>query len=185
MHKWRQRRALLAMPCVLAGMVTAMACSQGSPNSAPANSQAAATVVVGAQATIAAQATVLAIPQPTIQAVQATTQALGSRIGGALAQIQPQDVAKLIGTTMGATFDIDTSPTGVPNAEVKQATLHGKDNGAFGRLDQPARQAFAGAGLQVARQAFPAAQIDLNVDDANGNRLLTATYPAGGSPSYQ
>ena len=181
MHKRRQRSAWLVTFGVMAGLVAASACGQVVPNSP----QSAATAVVGAQATVAAQATTFAIPQPTLQAVGATAQALGSRIGSALAQIQPQDVARLIGTTMGATIEITTSPLGVPNDEVKQATLHGKDNGAFGRLDQQAREAFAGAGLQVARQAFPAAQIDLNIDDASGNRLLTATYPAGGSPSYQ
>jgi hypothetical protein len=166
MHKWRQRHAWLATFGVLAALLAATACTQTAPSSA----QAVATAVNGAQATIA---------------VQATAQGLNSRISSGLAQVQPQDVAKLIGTTMGATFEIATTPSDVPNDQVKQATLRGKDNGAFGRLDQQARQAFAGAGLQVARQAFPTAQIDMNVDDASGNRLLTVTYPAGGSPSYQ
>jgi hypothetical protein len=166
MHKWRQRHASLATFGILAALLAATACTQSTSGS----SQVAATAVVAVQATIA---------------VAATSQGLNSRISGGLAQVQPQDVAKLIGTTMGATFEIATTPADVPNDQVKQATLHGKDNGAFGRLDQQARQAFAGAGLQVARQAFPSAQIDLNVDDASGNRLLTVTYPAGGTPSFQ
>src|SRR5207302_464885 len=147
-----------------AGLLIVAACSQSSP---PTSAQSAATAVVGAQATIAAQATALPIAQGTVQSVQSTSQALSGRIGGALLQLQPQDVARLISTTMGATIDITTSPADVGNADVKQATLHGKDNGAFGRLDQQAREAFAGAGLSVARQAFPAAEIALNVDDAN------------------
>ena len=135
MHKRRQRGAWLVTFGVMAGLVAATACGQVVPNSP----QSAATAVVGAQATVAAQATTFAIPQPTLQAVGATAQALGSRIGSALAQIQPQDVARLIGTTMGATMEITTSPLGVVTSwkmrsPERRASIAGTAGGPPGRL---------------------------------------------------
>jgi hypothetical protein len=157
--------AALRMTVVVAATLLTAACTASSDNVAPTAASSAATAVAQ---------------------VQATAEPVATRVAGALTQLAPPDVGRLVGTTMGATIDITTAPPGAPNDQVTQATLSGIDqNGAFGRLDQQARRAFASAGLQLARQAYPRAQLDLTVDDANGGRLLSATYPPGGSPTYQ
>jgi hypothetical protein len=161
MNKRRQRRLAAAMVLVL----VLAGCSQPAP-------QPVATAVAQAQATGVS--------------VQATAQPIATRVAGALTQLQPTDVGRLIGTTMGASIEITLTPPNGPNDQVTQATLTGTDrSGAFGRLDKQARVAFANAGFQLARQAYPRAQLDLHIVDTNGTPLLDASYPPGGSPTYQ
>jgi hypothetical protein len=161
MNKPRQRRGLRAAAIVAAGMLSAAACSPAASNDV----RSAATAFAG---------------------VQATAQPVATRVADALTRLQPTDLGRLIGTTMGATIEISLSPPDVPNDQVTQATLNGTDRtGAFGRLDDQARRSFAGAALQLARQAYPRATITLNVVDSSGTRLLGATYPPGGEPAFQ
>jgi len=118
--------------------------------------------------------------------IQATAQPLANRVAGGLSNLPAPDVGRLIGTTMGASMEITTTPPDTPNDQVTEARLNGTDrSGAWGKLDQQARRAFAGAGLQLARQAFPHAQLDLTVVDTSGNQLLSASYPPDGQPSFQ
>jgi hypothetical protein len=151
---------------------------------------AASTLLVLAACSSTATTTTTTAPPtavgPPAANAQATPQSPASRVASGLANLAPTDVGRLIGTTIGASIDISTTPPNVGNADVTQATLNGTDrSGAWGKLDQQARQAFAGAGLELARQAFPHAQLDLMVVDTNGNRLLSASYPPGGQPTYQ
>src|SRR4051812_28484687 len=142
MYKRRQRWCAAALLLLGAG------CTAGSSSAAPT---AVATTAATVQATVASGA-------------QGSAQNPGGRLGGGLVNLAPADLARLISTTMGAGIEIAATPPNVGNDQVTQATLTGTDrSGAWGRLDQQARQAFAGAGLQLARQAFPNAQIDLVV----------------------
>jgi hypothetical protein len=161
MNKPRQRRRHLAALIGMAGVLCAAACSQAASNDV----RSAATAFAG---------------------VQATVQPVSTRVADALSRLQPSDLGRLIGTTMGANVEITLTPPGAPNDQVTQATLDGTDRtGAFGRLDDQARRSFAGAALQLARQAYPQATITLNVVDSSGTSLLAATYPPGGQPAFQ
>jgi hypothetical protein len=161
MNKPRQRRRHVAALIGLAGVLGAAACSQAASNDV----RSAATAFAG---------------------VQATVQPVGTRVADALSRLQPTDLGRLIGTTMGANVEITIAPPGAPNDQVTQATLNGTDRtGAFGRLDDQARRSFAGAALQLARQAYPKATITLKVVDGAGTSLLAATFPPGGQPEFQ
>jgi len=161
MNKPRQRRGLCAAVVLAAGVLGAAACSQAASNDV----RSAATAFAG---------------------VQATAQPVTTRVADALSRLQPTDLGRLIGTSLGATVEISITPPDVPNDQVTEASLNGTDRtGAFGRLDEQARRSFAGAALQLARQAYPKATITLNVVDGAGARLLAATYPAGGQPAFQ
>jgi hypothetical protein len=161
MIKPRQRRRHLRALLLVAGVLCVAACSPAASNDV----RSAATAFAG---------------------VQATVQPVSTRVADALTRLQPTDLGRLIGTTMGATIEVSVTPPGAANDQVTQATLNGTDRtGAFGRLDEQARRSFAGAALQLARQAYPKATITLNVVDSSGARLLAATYPAGGQPAFQ
>lgn len=151
----------MAALIVLTGLLSTAACSAAVQNDA----RAAATALAGLQATAQPVATEVA-----------------RQVGG----LEPANLGRLIGTVMGATIEISTTPPDVSNDRVTQATLNGTDrSGAFGRLDVQARRSFANAGLQLARQSYPQAQIDLTIVDASGNRLLAVTYPPTGQPTFQ
>jgi hypothetical protein len=161
MHKRRQRDLSVAALIILAGLLSTAACSVAAQDDA----RAAATALAG---------------------IQATAQPVATEVARQVGGLEPANLGRLIGTIMGATIEITTTPPDVPNDSVTQATLNGTDrSGAFGRLDIPARRSFANAGLQLARQSYPQAEIDLTIVDAAGNRLLAVTYPPNGQPTFQ
>ena len=76
--------------------------------------------------------------------IQATAQPLANRVAGGLSNLPASDVGRLIGTTMGASMEITTTPPDTPNDQVTEAKLNGTDrSGVWGKLDQQARRAFA------------------------------------------
>ena len=177
MHKRRQRQLHGGLAVLLVGSSLAIgaACSQAVQNDA----RSAATAIASAQATIQPLGTVLA-------GAQATVQPLATLVGVSAPNLDPTNVGNLIGTVIGANVQITLEPQGVPNDRVTRAVLEGTDrSGAFGRLDPQARRSFAGAGLQLARQNYPNAQIEMVIVDQSGDRLLAVSYPANGQPAFQ
>jgi hypothetical protein len=161
MHKRRQRRTHLAAFASLVGLMAAAACNPAAQNDA----RSVGTALAG---------------------IQATVEPVATRVAGAVARLQPPDLGRLVGTTLGASVEVSIVPPDAANDQVTQATLTGRDGmGAFAKLDEQARRAVAGASLQLARQAYPRAQIDLTVVDGTGNRLLAASYPPDGQPTFQ
>ncbi len=168
MIKRRQRSLGLLVAAVWALLA---ACSSPAGNTT--------TTAPTAIATVAAVAT-------SVAKVSATGQALAPGLSNGLTQLAPDNLGRLIGTTIGVSVEVSTTPANVSNDQVTQATLNGTDrSNVWVKLDQQARQAFAGAGLQLARQAYPKAQLEMTVVDTSGNRLLSASYPPGGTPSFQ
>jgi len=142
-------------------VVVTTACSQAAQNDA----RTAATAVAG---------------------LSATAQPVASEIARRIGNLDPADVGRRIGTVMGSNVEITLEPSDVPNADVTHAVVHGTDRtGAFGRLDVQARQSFASAGLQLARQSYPNALIDLTIVDGAGSSLVAVTYPPNGPPVFQ
>jgi|SRR6266508_5077830 len=160
MHKRRQRHLHGAVLTLLIGSFL-MACSPAAQNDA----RAAATAVAG---------------------LTTSAQPVATEVARRVGDLDPSNVGRLIGTVMGANVDITREPQGVPNEQVTRATLKGTDrSGAFERLDLPARRSFASAGLQLARQSYPQAQIEMTIVDGSGNRLLAVSYPPDGQPMFQ
>jgi hypothetical protein len=161
MHKRRQRRSGALGLLLAVGLLGAQACNPSVQNDA----RAAATAVAG---------------------IAATAQPVATEVARRVGNLDPDNVGRLVGTVVGANVDIKLEPPNVPNTDVTHATLNGTDrSGAFGRLDVQARRSFAGAGLQLARQSYPNAQIDLTIVDGSGNKLLAVTYPPNGEPTFQ
>jgi hypothetical protein len=161
MHKRRQRNLLVTALALVGALLGGEACSTAAQNDA----RTAATAVAG---------------------LVATAQPAATEVARRVGNLDPANVGRLIGTVIGANVDITIEPRGVPNEEVTHATLNGTDrSGAFGRLDTQARRSFASAGLQLARQSYPNAQIDMTILDGSGAPLLAVTYPPNGQPSFQ
>jgi hypothetical protein len=164
--------------------------------------RSAALLGVLAVALLGAACSSQAQPQPTtppltaVAELRATAQPLQTAVSGAagaagalasgVARLQPENVARLVGTTLGVQMTVNVEPANVENTQVQRATFEGTDqSGAFGKLDQPARRSFALAGLQLARQAYSQAQIQLTIVDPSGNRLLAVSQAPGGEATFQ
>src|SRR4051812_2587977 len=129
MHKRRQRHWCAYALAVSIGLLGAQGCSAAAQNDA----RSAATAFAG---------------------ITATAQPMATEVARQVGGLEPANLGRLVGTVMGANFEVSITPPGAPNDRVTQASLNGTDlSGAFGRLDVPARRSFAGAGLQLARQA--------------------------------
>ncbi|HET6317286.1 MAG TPA: hypothetical protein VFG86_12570 [Chloroflexota bacterium] len=160
MHKRRQRHLRVAPLTLLIGLLAA-ACSPA----AQSDARTAATAVAG---------------------LASSAQPVATEVARRVGDLDPSNVGRLIGTVIGANVEITLEPQEVPNDQVTRATVNGIDrSGAFERLDVPARRSFASAGLQLARQSYPRAQIDMTIVDQSGNRLLAVTYPPDGQPAFQ
>jgi hypothetical protein len=173
MIELRQRRTAVLAAMLIAVLGSACGTPQQSQSGAPA------TTIAAAQSTVAPAVTAAAV-------VQSTAAPGATAFAGAFGRLQPENVARLMGTTMGVQMTIDVDPPNVENTQVTRATLNGTDqNGAFGKLDLPARRSFASAGLQLARQAYPQAQLELTIVDPSGTRLIAVTQAPGGEAAFQ
>jgi hypothetical protein len=124
--------------------------------------------------------------QTALPGLQATAEAGATSVAGVLGA-DPQAIAtQLQALLAGVSVDMQTTPAGASNDAVTQVRIAGTDTrGTFAQLDSSARQAAAGAAMQIGGQYFPNATITLSLVDGAGNTLLSATKAPGQAPSIQ
>jgi hypothetical protein len=138
-----------------------------------------------AQTAVTAVQTLAPGAQTALPGLQATAQAGATSVAGVLADSQTI-AGQLQGLLAGVSVDVQTAPAGASNDAVTQVRITGADTrGTFAQLDPSARQAAAGAAMQIGGQYFPNATISLSVVDGAGNMLLSANKAPGQAPSIQ